>query len=725
MELAKFFCMLTTVIASLFLTSLTAAAQSPEPFERYDQATPAEWKKISQPDPNTFISLTISLHPADENSMEQQLLDVSDPSSPNWRSFISAAAATKLLAPADAVVAQVLSWLNSAGINGTLECDGVVATTTVENAQRLLSSNYSIWDNGSGSQALRTDEYYIPDILTSTVRYVSPGVYFPVSLSSSGSTLQPSGVPDQPQVQSNPYKPQSGSYLTHGGLAQPQGSLANSNTSIYRANISAYHLQRRKFKARPRSNHRPIGRHTISRRNDNSTLTKACLVGNSMGLNGTSVGLGRNDTSQGANSTGVLVTPDCYRAAYGIDLNAIQNPSVSFAIIDTDTGMFSDDDLQIFLQNYAPKAAASHPRFGVVAGKGDDPSQYQFANEPNIDTQTSMGLVSSIVGPTAPGTATFYGLNLDGAWGWTDSSIDANDIKYGQRDFLTFLRELVTNDTVPSVVSLSAGANEGYVPVRYARRACLLIGAAGARGVTFLASSGDSGPLASTTGAHANPIDAQFPAACPWVLAVGATANPFDETALTPASTGSPNVTFTSGGGFSNIYPRPAYQKDAVGQYVDQSIDAAFQALPGFNATGRGYPDVAALGWSCAGVFNGQPLPSGANGGTSVSTPAWAAMIALLNAVEQSKGRSCLGFINPLLYSLAARGKGLRDISTGNGNTYPDLAKMRSMAMQSGAKESQLPQQPWPTRGYNASAGWDALTGLGVPIWADLMAAIS
>jgi len=74
-------------------------------------------------------------------------------------------------------------------------------------------------------------------------------------------------------------------------------------------------------------------------------------------------------------------------------------------------------------------------------------------------------------------------------------------------------------------------------------------------------------------------------------------------------------------------------------------------------------------------------------GGTSAVAPLMAGLIALSN---QKLGRS-VGFINPKLY--AAKSTVFKDITQGNNNT----AKVG---------------------GYSAKKGWDACSGLGVPLGA-------
>jgi tripeptidyl-peptidase-1 len=47
-------------------------------------------------------------------------------------------------------------------------------------------------------------------------------------------------------------------------------------------------------------------------------------------------------------------------------------------------------------------------------------------------------------------------------------------------------------------------------------------------------------------------------------------------------------INFTSGG-FSNYFPRPAWQNDIVSSFLD-TVPSSFPGV--FNRSGRGYPDV-------------------------------------------------------------------------------------------------------------------------------------
>jgi subtilase family serine protease len=176
----------------------------------------------------------------------------------------------------------------------------------------------------------------------------------------------------------------------------------------------------------------------------------------------------------------------------------------------------------------------------------------------------------------------------------------------------------------------------------------------------------------------------------PFVLSVGGTALTasrtgawISETAwgLASGNPGNAGGSFqASGGGFSRLFARPAYQA----------------GVPGIGAT-RGVPDVSADASDRTGVAvvfsNGTRDMIQSHGGTSASAPMWAALIAL---ADQYAGRH-LGFVNPAIYRIARSASyhhAFHDITTGN-NTV---------------------QFPHTTiTGYQAAPGWDPVTGWGSP----------
>lgn len=96
---------------------------------------------------------------------------------------------------------------------------------------------------------------------------------------------------------------------------------------------------------------------------------------------------------------------------------------------------------------------------------------------------------------------------------------------------------------------------------------------------------------------------------------------------------------------------------------------------------------------------------AGKSGGTSAAAPQFAAILGLLNDARLRAGKPALGFLNPFLYALGY--KGLNDITGGqsDGCTGVNLQTGETVP---GA--SVIPGAHW-----NATPGWDPVTGLGTP----------
>ena len=155
--------------------------------------------------------------------------------------------------------------------------------------------------------------------------------------------------------------------------------------------------------------------------------------------------------------------------------------------------------------------------------------------------------------------------------------------------------------------------------------------------------------------------------------------------------TGSPETAASlAGGGFSNIFSPPSYQASVVSSYLN-GIGAANSGL--YNASGRGFPDVAAPAVSVEIFDNGT---AGLVSGTSCASPIFASIISLLNDELIAASKSPLGFINPLLY---ANTGALNDITSGDN---PGCN----------------------TNGFSARSGWDPVTGLGTPNYTALKAVV-
>ncbi|GAB7354905.1 hypothetical protein MBLNU459_g5537t1 [Dothideomycetes sp. NU459] len=389
----------------------------------------------------------------------------------------------------------------------------------------------------------------------------------------------------------------------------------------------------------------------------------------------------------GTNLAGATVTAttlECLRCLYGT-INYV--PKVPEQNMIGVTNYLNEtqkrSDIQLYLEKFRPEAAGVAYEFPiiVVADGQDDQGPYtteQIEDAHNLEGDLDGEVVLGISWPTK-----FMSWVTGGS---PPFIVDLNTPTDTNEPYLTWLEYVLAQETLPQVISSSYGDDEQTVPYSYAKRACDGFMQLGARGITVLFSSGDSGVGANgTCYSNTNTSKAMFvpdfPASCPWVTAVGGTQGFEPETAVSR---------FGSGAGFSNYFGMPAYQTGAVEGYLGK-IGSLYAGL--YNRSGRAYPDVAAQGNHDVIVWAGNITTIG---GTSASSPTFAAVITLVNDALIAAGKPPLGFLNPWLYGGAY--KALTDITSGS-----------SIGCD--------------TSGFPAEVGWDAVTGFGTPNFGKLVAA--
>jgi subtilase family serine protease len=234
------------------------------------------------------------------------------------------------------------------------------------------------------------------------------------------------------------------------------------------------------------------------------------------------------------------------------------------------------------------------------------------------------------------------------------------------------------------------------------------------QGQQFLFSSGDNGDWVSTLG-H---TDFDYPGSDPYVTSVGGTTLNLDSGGNTvwQAGWGYNKLVLTkgkwvttgfgggAGGGFAPDWGRPAYQHGVVRN----------------PASGRAYPDVAALADTVTGIrvgFN-QVYPNGQQhysesryGGTSVASPLFAGEQAL--AEQQLGGR--IGFANPLLYSLARSNARAFDDVTGDHDSEALVRGDFVNSINAKAGYVYSVRTIDDDSSLHSSTGWDDVTGIGTP----------
>jgi len=187
------------------------------------------------------------------------------------------------------------------------------------------------------------------------------------------------------------------------------------------------------------------------------------------------------------------------------------------------------------------------------------------------------------------------------------------------------------------------------------------------QGVTIVESSGDDGVGAPNECMGDNgQIFAPYTAnTCPYVLSIGSTEwdRPDPSAPRTPWEKLDEVATkrFPSGGGFSNVFGIPSYQRAAVDAYFKQVHlpfsgyhhyveNGNFSSVKGgvYHHGGRAYPDVAAVGDRQVVYADGSWWLVG---GTSLSAPVWGAVLTLVNEARIAAGKPTVGFIHPIIVS--------------------------------------------------------------------------
>jgi tripeptidyl-peptidase-1 len=166
-----------------------------------------------------------------------------------------------------------------------------------------------------------------------------------------------------------------------------------------------------------------------------------------------------------------------------------------------------------------------------------------------------------------------------------------------------------------NVISTSYSSNEADLTAKYERRQCLEYMKLGLQGISILYSSGDFGVagnsgqcISSVTGAYNNGSDGifnpSFPGTCPYITPVSATQVLNGSTVRSPESA-SERVIF-SGGGFSNVFQMPSYQKSTMAAYFSQHAPPYRADRFNNSQNVRDYPDVSAIGVNYVTAVNRQ-----------------------------------------------------------------------------------------------------------------------
>jgi tripeptidyl-peptidase-1 len=387
------------------------------------------------------------------------------------------------------------------------------------------------------------------------------------------------------------------------------------------------------------------------------------------------------------------VVPETLINMYSLSGHSGSSSMVQSAVEFQALGAFEQSDLTTFISN---TGVAS---FSVVKDIGPfDPTSPQA--ESTLDVQ--------YLGAIGAGNTNWYWTEADWIYEWqtavlagTQALPDVFSVSYGWSE--------VDQCTIsPTSAPCSQGGSQNFVTVCNTNFQKI-----GALGVTVMVAAGDAGAHGRTDeNCASDQVHPDWPTSSPYITAVGATqlatstvggTSPICKGQLSCAVNGTEIVCskasgalITSGGGFSAYAPQPSYQTSVVQGYLSQS--GLTPPSSDFNPSGRGYPDVSALGHNYYIELTGQVQ---AVDGTSAACPVFAGVMALLNAYRVSNGMSKMGFANPLLYSIwASTPSAFTDITIGN---------------------NKCTEESCCATGFSATTGWDAVSGMGTPVLPNLI----
>ncbi|TVY84969.1 Tripeptidyl-peptidase sed1 [Lachnellula suecica] len=605
--------------------------------EKRDGA-PHQWAKRTRAHPDEVLPVRIGLTQSNLHRAEEYILDVSDPRSPNFGKHWSAEKVANVFAPAKKTHDGVVDWLVSYGIDASRHTystgrNWIQVNATVAETEKLFNTEYHYYEHElSGGYRIACDEYHLPQNVREHVDFAMP-------------TIQLEGM-------------------------------------------------------------RPIP----------NLLPKLAAPSPITNLNG-------------LENCSTLVTIECLRALYQFGAGNTSAPGNEIGIGEWADFLY-EPDLVLFFKNFTtPQIPADVvPDFISIDGGQTGNFSYDNATGAGVESALDVMTAYSIIWPQQ---VRLYqvgdGVNVDSV-GTFNIFLDALDASYctylgGDQPYVDpaypdpneggYTGPLQCGGApISNVFSFSYNQIEAALPVSYQQRQCNEWMKMGLQGVSVLFASGDSGvanrynsgypnscltppevgPYVDSNGTRFSP---SFPTNCPWITAVGATQIPANGTISSgEIAVAEPNVDpkedYYSGGGFSNVFPLPSYQSDAVTNYLTKYPPYNYTSDI-FNNSGnaRAYPDVAAIGLKIPTTYLGYTYGVG---GTSASTPIWGGIVTLLNEARIAAGKGPIGFLNPTLY---ANPDAFNDITSG-GN--PGCG----------------------TKGFDCQPGWDPVTGLGSPIYPKL-----
>ncbi|CAK5267479.1 unnamed protein product [Mycena citricolor] len=146
------------------------------------EGVPVGFASLGAAPSSQSIKLRIALVSSNTSGLEQTLLDVSDPSSPNYGQHLTKDQVNAFLAPTSEALTTVKSWLTKNNVQGFVSegaGDWIAMTVPISQANTLLSADYQTFlHTDSNATYARTLAYTLPAHVAPFIAHVHPTYSF-------------------------------------------------------------------------------------------------------------------------------------------------------------------------------------------------------------------------------------------------------------------------------------------------------------------------------------------------------------------------------------------------------------------------------------------------------------------------------------------------------------------------------------------------------------------
>ena len=539
------------------------------------------------------VSITLVVKEQNLNEINRIALAVSDPTSPTYGEFLTAAQVSDLTAPTAQDMDAVTGWLRSNGIGFQVRHSNVVADLPAQLASELFSTTFHRVEN-YGLSLIRATDYEIPAEIQGSVStgFGLHGLPLPPRQQAVITSMAKPAAPAKvtPSVIASTYQINgvkvSRSEKNRQAVAEFQGQFMNSSdlAKNFQDYVATYE------KGTDDVVYKYIGKHHESSSGVEAELDIQYIMGPAVGIKtefwefpGNDFGADLNQWS--SNLTTQTDVPLVHSVSYGWQGNLSQIH-------------VKDSDVAVIDANLARMATLG---MSVMISSGDSGSGYT----PNpTDSCTSVFDVKKGVGVQGESTIE-PGVRqqdecCDLATARQSKAWSFKNHFWQPRKNTCTLYSTVTGHSIASQTT-TTGTFRGDMP--------------------------------------APALWASWPASSPWVTAVGATRFIGQKVGNEEMATDQ----FGSGGGFSKLFDQTnaPWQVKATAHYLATVAPSSLPPAGSFPPNGRGTPDVAALGEGYQVIVDGRATSVG---GTSASSPAFAAMVSLLNEARLNAGKKPMGW---------------------------------------------------------------------------------